>query len=141
MPFDRSKTPTCGVLYREALEHYIAMDPERVRMFTAGFCTGQAEKVHLGACKAAMFRPSAENREMLLEVLIDIAERYVLCIVTTKDEIWIARRENAELVRKMKAIQENSPEWHEFRGMLCGVPAEEIDRQFHHRHGYGERAD
>jgi len=51
--------PTCGTHYLKLLKVFTELDPERVRYFAAGFVCGQAEKIHLGACPAAMFRPNS----------------------------------------------------------------------------------
>ena len=133
--------PTCGVLFLNALAQYTFMDPETIPVFAAGFVTGQAEKVYLGACRAAMFRPSPEYHEMFFRILTDTEKRYGLRSVCFNDEIWISRPENVSLVESVFNLVPNSPEWHELRGRLCGVPHEEIDREFHLRRGYDERAD
>lgn len=143
--------PTCGPMYKEAIDHYCGStgpdfcrsnDPALVRVFAAGFVSGQAEKVYLGACRAAMFRPSAERYGMLIDVASDVARRYGLTVVTgVKFEIWICRDEWAPMVRTLKDAEENSRIWHECRGFLCGIPFEECDYEFHLREGHGQRCD
>jgi hypothetical protein len=56
---------TCGELFRDAMQSHTDMSPEQIRVFAAGYVTGQAEKIYLGACAAAMFRPSPEHYDML----------------------------------------------------------------------------
>ncbi|MEK7561025.1 MAG: hypothetical protein AAB539_03665 [Patescibacteria group bacterium] len=133
--------PTCGVLFRDALQQFTFMDPETIPVFAAGFVTGQAEKVYIGACKAAMFRPSEEYRDMFMRILTDTKERYGLALTSFNGELWIARPENVTLVESIFNLVPNSAEWHELRGQLCGVPPQEIDLKFHLRRGDGERAD
>lgn len=81
---------TCGEFYREALRRYSTFeydgggthtDPRAYRAFAAGFVTGQAEKVYLGACVAAMFRPSEDRLSLMRELLDDITPRYGLTVV------------------------------------------------------------
>ena len=141
MSTESSTRKTCGPIYKEGLDRYTDGDPEKIRIFAAGFCSGQAEKVYLGACMAAMFRPSPEKRAMLLEVVQDIVQRYGLIVITIGEEIWISRPEYSTAVQEIVNLGENSPDWHVRRGLLCGVPPHEIDHKFHLRKGYGERAD
>ena len=136
--------PTCGPMYKEALELYAGFNPDKVRIFAAGFVSGQAEKVYLGACYAAMFRPSQDRYGMLLETVQDVAKRYGLAVVSPiggKQEIWICRPEAIGVIERLHDIPEDCPKWHEHRGFLCGVPRQEIDYQFHLRTGHGERCD
>jgi hypothetical protein len=138
-----SPAPTCGPLYQDALRTFAGDDPERMRLFAAGFMSGQAEKVYLGACQAAMFRPSAERREMALEILADLARRYGLAVVTTAvaGELWLCRPASVADIELLALILPDSPGWHIWRGLLCGVPPDEIDVQFHERPGHGQRCD
>jgi hypothetical protein len=138
----RPKT-TCGPLYQDALRHYAGDDPERIRLFAAGFVSGQAEKVYLGACRAAMFRPSPDRRAMLLEILEDVARRYGLHYTVEADEIWLWRDPGtANAIDQVFRRGDRDPAgYHRLRGMLCGVPPDEIDEQFHRRPGHGQRCD
>jgi hypothetical protein len=139
--------PTCGPLYKDALGKYAGTDPDKIRLFAAGFVSGQAEKVYLGACRAAMFRPSADRLAMILDVIRDVANRYNLHIFhgacQTFDEIWLCR--NVDVWHNLQELYAtyvyNSPAWHAFRAELCGIPAEELDEAFHLRAGHGERCD
>jgi hypothetical protein len=135
--------PTCGPFYKAALEKY-AKTPEEMHIFAAGFVSGQAEKVYLGACRAAMFRPSQDRHAMLLEIVKDVTERYGLLFVDDvgeKKEIWICRSEWANYVLGLINTPENSELWHQRRAFLCGIPHKEIDPEFHLREGHGERCD
>lgn len=137
---------TCGPLYFEALKHFTGLDPEKIPLFAAGFICGQAEKVCLGACAAAMFRPSEEWQDMVYENVCNAAHIYGL-YVTTLDtsrgrEIWMYKSLVAQTaIESLSGLTENSPRWHQRRGLLCGVPLRQIDHAFHERHGYGEKCD
>lgn len=133
--------PTCGVMYLDALTRYTGGDPKLVRVFAAGFVNGQAEKVYLGACRAAMFRPSDDFRGMVGEIARDAANRYGLELAWIGGEGWIFRPDNRGAIMRMPSMTVNSPPWHNLRGWLCGVPANEIDLKFHTRQGYGEPCD
>lgn len=134
---------TCGPMYKEGLEKY-GDSPEKMRAFAAGFVSGQAEKVYLGACRAAMFRPSQDRSGMIEEIIKDVCSRYGLGTiypVGTENEFWICRLEWADDVELLRVITENSPQWHAHRAYLCGVPESEIDYEFHLRAGHGKRCD
>ncbi len=136
--------PTCGVLYKETADQF-GQTPETVDAFAAGHVSGQAEKVYLGACKAAMFRPQPDRHAWLLEVVQAIAGRYglqVQCLTymdggEIRNEIWISRQG----VGKWLDYPVNSQQWHTLRGLVCGVPLGEIDGLFHLRPGYGQPCD
>jgi hypothetical protein len=137
------KKQTCGPLYKLALDMYAGDDPEKMRLFAAGFVSGQAEKVYLGACQAAMFRPSADRAAMINELVKDACERYGLLMWWMLDqEIWLCRDAGTmATVREMAQRTPNSPGWHRLRAMLCGIPVDEIDEKFHERKGAGKRCD
>lgn len=118
--------------YNGCLEHY--------KYFCYGFAAGQAEKVHLGVCKAAMFRPAKEQTWYLVEIKF-IAENYGLSVtilpsycLDTPDEIWIHK----EPIGEWLLHPVNSPEWHRLRAEVCGIP--DCDPNYHLREGYGEKA-
>ena len=130
-------------MYKEALEKYAATSTE-FRAFAAGFVSGQAEKIYLGACRAAMFRPSQDRTATIIEIANDVAARYGLVVVHpigAKQEVWICRPANEEDVRRMTVFIEDSPAWHERRAWLCGIPEKDVDLEFHKRAGHGERCD
>lgn len=128
-------------MYKNAIESFCGDDPDKIRLFAAGFVNGQSEKVYLGACQAAMFRPSHDRRDMLMEIVENAAIRYGLAVVIVRAEIWICRLASFNTVQQLKSLEENSAAWHQLRGQLCGVPEIEIDVTFHHRSGYGQRCD
>jgi hypothetical protein len=121
-------------------------EPEVERAFAAGFAAGQAEKVFIGVCDAAMFRPSPEQFEWYLEEVKLIAANFYLNVTVldsycpeTPKEIWIYREETP--VGEWLKHPVNSPEWHKLRGQACGLPSYYIDSQYHLKIGYGERCD
>lgn len=133
--------PTCGPLYLEGVREFCGGDVALQKAFAAGFVSGQAEKVYLGACKAAMFRPSAETRGWLVPIIDSVCDRYDLRKTFIAREIWITRPVNCDLVIAMIALEPNSMAWHHMRGELCGIPEEERDLRFHERTGYAEKCD
>ena len=140
--------PTCGPLYLEGINKWGYGQPGE-RAYAAGFVTGQAEKVYLGACPAAMFRPSMENQEWLCTIIQDVCDRYSLgmhwmaVVGGGWSEVWIYRDGHIfhALRRRMEAAEPDSPEYHVIRAALCGIPAAEIDLKFHERRGAGQPCD
>ncbi len=142
---------TCGPLYRRVRELFTGDAPELNRAFAQGFTAGEAEKVYLGACKAAMFRPTSSiGRELLRSWVSDICGVYGLCWTTleyvdpSRDgeavyELWICRDNDAvDAVESTTAIEVNSLSWHHWRGLLTGVADGEIDLHFHERQSAGD---
>lgn len=138
---------TCGPLYKEGLESFTGMDRDKIAVFAAGFVSGQAEKIYLGACQAAMFRPAPENYHMVFEIAAEVATRYGLRVETMDTsrgtEVWLCGSPAVALaIRKLPTLErENTPRWHQSRGLFCGIPEHQIDYQFHERTGFGERCD
>lgn len=135
---------TCGPLYKEGLEFHTGMDPQLIPVFASGFVSGQAEKIYLGACHAAMFRPSGEWLATVETITAHVAKRYglLVCVLPTSrgPEIWMCKSaEVCESISALRSMRENSPEWHRRRGLLCGVL--EIDHEFHHRTGHNDPCD
>ena len=142
----KEKKVSCGVLYRRVLEAFGVHAEKEVQMFASGFVCGQAEKIHLGACEAAMFRPSEENHHIVDQAVEKACAIYGLKSFTlTYDgrfEVWICRtRYFPEMESDLTEKELNSPEWHRLRGLLCGVSVMEIDANFHKREGATARAD
>jgi hypothetical protein len=137
--------PTCGVLYMETMHEFGRGSEAEARAFAAGHVSGQAEKVYLGACGGAMFRPQPENFDWLLDVVSRIASRYGLRVQVLpcetpddrKKEIWISRNKVGAWLK----FPPNSEQWHILRGVTCGIPLDEIDWRFHERPGYGQPCD
>jgi len=136
----RKEKVSCAVLVKKVHDLYNpSEDTEQVRIFMAGFWCGQAEKVYLGSCRAAMFRPPFDRHPWALDMISEITATYSLAymVVATLygDEIWIMRPQNKEEVQRMLQYVEDGPEWHAHRARLCGIPDEEIDPEFHLRRG------
>lgn len=135
---------TCGVLFREQAERYCGSDPGKFRLFAIGFVNGQAEKVYLGACLGAMFRPSDEYRNDHRMTVLRAAASYGLHFRELPEcgELWLLR--NAEALALFSLLikaNRDSPEWHGLRGKICGVPRDERDPEFHLRKGAAERCE
>lgn len=138
--------PTCGPLFADSLSAFTDMSDKEVRPFLAGHLTGLVEKVYLGACPAAMVRPSPEFRGFVLSALSRLSKIYGLEVSVFErpeiaDEIWLHRPEYAAAVGELSQLRFESPEWHTNRGLLCGIPLSEIDLEFHKRRGYREPCD
>lgn len=137
--------PTCGPLYLAALKRYARTQSEEL-LFAAGFVYGEAEKIYLGACGAAMFRPSAEMREWLDLIVREAAEHYGLLFrplnTSRGEELWLLRDQKEDVFfRRLTTEPENTVPWHRIRALLCGIPMTECDDHFHERRGFGERCD
>lgn len=137
---------TCGPLYQDGLLAFTGMDPAKIPIFAAGFVSGEAEKIFLGACSAAMFRPSEEWHDTVMGIVDDVSSRYGLFVeelpTSRGVEIWLCLSPAVQLsIRMLPTLGENSPEWHQRRGLLCGIPSHQIDYQFHKRSGFGEPCD
>jgi hypothetical protein len=125
---------TCSDFYFNAVEEYVK-PIDTYEVFAAGFVTGQAEKVYLGAADAAMFAPDKEQFTILFRLARSAANRYEgLYIEVYGHEVWLFRNEQALLkFDRLKHIQKYSPTWHTIRAELCGIPEDEIDTEFHKR--------
>lgn len=138
----REARPTCGVLYEQSANEF----RDHPLAFAAGHVSGQAEKVYLGACRAAMFRPQPDVYQAILGIVRSIAGRYGLTVSefpyegsdSRRREIWISRDNQ---IGEWLCHKPDSPMWHVRRGQACGVPDREIDEQFHERRGYNEPCD
>lgn len=135
----RRQPVTCGPLYLDALLKHAGGDLDKLKAFAAGFVNGQAEKVYLGACRAAMFRPSPQHVPLVSSLVLDAADRYGLMVRSFSGEIWLYR--TAGDMDQLGTLAKDSPAWHRERGRLCGVPEDEIDERFHERKGYAEPCD
>lgn len=138
----RKKKETCGPLYQKQLDCYVNGDPKKVEPFAAGFVSGQAEKVYLGACRAAMFRPSKDWFVLVERIARQVGQTYRLSTHVLNDEIWLVHPDRGlSLFKKLTATPVNSELWHVLRGILTGVSVGEIDYSFHERRGYAEQCD
>ncbi|GEM_PF-5054693 len=140
MARDNSKKVSCSVILKELHDFYNPnQDPQRLKDFMRGFWAGEAEKVYLGACKAAMFRPDFEKHQWVRADIPTVASRYGLLHrffpTSYGGESWIIRPQYERLVLTLAEFEEDSPAWHIWRARLCGIPDEEIDTEFHLRYG------
>lgn len=143
-----STKPTCGPLFETAWKKAVTSTDDPILLFSAGHMCGQAEKIYLGACNGAMFRPSTdEGYAFVFNFALFLARVYGLSVSTLdvieecKDEIWIHKAESTQTIESLRHIQINSPKWHEIRGRLCGIPSNQIDSMFHLRKGYNKPCD
>lgn len=137
------RNDTCGELYLDSINTHGYGQPGD-RAFAAGFMCGQAEKVLLGACKAAMFRPSKPRWGWAHALLSAIVERYGLCLMidSAEGEMWIYRGATPGWgIGEWKSHVRNSADWHKLRGYAVGIPPEEIDTEYHLRKTYGCQVD
>jgi len=137
-------TTTCGPLFKQAFEYAQKESRDGLEFFSWGHLTGQAEKVWLGTCSAFMVRPSSigdierpvESR--LRQRVQAITEIYGLeheAILTNRGvEYWVFRRDKYDLIRLLMEDPNDSKMAHFIRGVLCGVPASELDLHFHRRY-------
>lgn len=145
-PNQKSGRTTCGPLFSDCLCAFTDLTHNQVETFAAGHLSGQAEKIYLGACLAAMVRPSRLYRSWCLHVCTKLSAIYGLEVSVFErdeiaDEIWIHKPEARPFLEELNALEVNSRLWHHIRGFLCGIPAAEIDTHFHTRQGYQEVCD
>jgi len=118
------------------------MCPTSQDEFAAGFICGQAEKVFLGSCRAAMFRVSDDRRDKMLGVMYWMMEIYYLKLTEIPGELWLCRdSETIEQVRRLTDMIIDSPQWHLHRAWLVGIPTNEVDVKYHELPGHGKRCD
>lgn len=108
-------------------------DPERIRLFAAGFTAGQAEKIHLGVCHGAMFRPAPEHRDLLWHVLTLVCEAYGVHFTRLEDEFWMGDNSAMAWVEHLRTVERDSPLWHRIRALICGIPQSMVDEEWHTR--------
>jgi hypothetical protein len=131
----------CSTYFEEAF-HHIAMEaistkeevyplPEDEKLFAIGYYYGQCEKIFLGACKAAMFRPDERNWDTCLKAIYQICEKLELDITLVPmerggqtEEIWVSQ---PGTVLDFRQVQEGCESWHIRRGVLCGISEDKID--------------
>lgn len=140
---------TCGELHRQCRELFRDLKSYD-DIFAAGVICGQAEKVYLGACSAAMFRPSVGRYQFCYEAVLRATNIYGLILATLPChyagepcvEVWICRNEQASsAVHSLNGMKMNSEAWHATRAELTGIPAAEWDFEYHLRENHGMRCD
>jgi LicD family len=124
---------TCAPLFELALERH---GKDASVSFYAGVIVGEAEKVWLGACRAAVLRPQGETVDLAYCVIWLsqlIGSIYDLEVLVIKDEVWMFHPSAKRTVKELEGIEKNSPLWHRVRAGLLGVPAGRVDLKFHER--------
>ena len=127
MTLQSKKGTRYGPLFETVLRCGETSMPTNRALIVFGFIAGEAEKVSLGAFLAAMFRPDPEDKELFMEVLKQVTGIYKL-YWTAHDtggdvEYWISRWETKAMIDQLDVIGEHDG----YRGMLCGIPFNEID--------------
>lgn len=151
IPYNKTITNekvTCGPLFQKCLAYFTShYSDDLTLLYAAGMASGQAEKIYLGACQAAMFRPSKEHHGKMLAVCVYLSGVYGLEVSVFNrpeiwNEIWLHTDKCGHLLYNTLHNEDvDSPIWHTVRGMLCGVPFNQIDSDFHLRRGYREDCD
>lgn len=140
---------TCGELHKQCRELFRDLKSYD-DIFAAGVICGQSEKVYLGACSAAMFRPSRGRFHFCYDTVLRASNIYGLSVESLRChyageacvEIWICRGVAvAEKVRQLDGMKMNSEAWHAARASLCGIPSSEWDFEYHLRGEFGKRCD
>lgn len=135
----KENTQTCGPLFREVYEEALKDSNDPLILFSWGHLAASAEKIWLGACNAAVFRPvTSEVSRFQLRIAI-VAEIYGLewtyIGLDRGTEFWLFTQDSLQSVLLLvEKLHTNSPESHYIRGTLCGIPPEKIDLEFHERY-------
>lgn len=145
---DNQNLTTCGPLFETCWREIESKVAGTHLLFEAGFVVGQAEKIYLGACHAAMFRPTDNrSKNVVLTSCMVCSAVYGLQVSIfereeIKDEIWLVDNRFANhLADVLCNYSYNSQEWHIERGLLCGIPLANIDPSFHERKGFNEKIE
>lgn len=124
---DPNRPKFCRELYAEA-ETLLRKYPD-IDKYSAGFIHGQVEKVFLGACNACMSR--CVGKEYHIEFINDLCKIYKLSFKVIGLEVWIHR--GVGYVMSWELEKDDSPRYHMLRAVICGIPPDEIDLEFHER--------
>ncbi|KKN78085.1 hypothetical protein LCGC14_0353120 [marine sediment metagenome] len=131
---DNIRDTTCGPLFQQVFEEATRQSSNNLAIFSWGHLCASAEKIWLGACPAAMFRPTDQEGEFAARINY-VAQVYSLDLMKVDNEYWLFRRQYYQTVKEMEMAEKNSPIYHGLRGLLCGVPVDELDLAFHERYG------
>lgn len=116
---------------------------QKYSFLAAGFIAGLAEKTYLGASNAFMVRPSKEWYKWTFEIVELVCKNYSIFSIDLVDlgEIWGFRSKVtlSTLQFMINKLEPNSPEWHEFRGRLCGV--RELNEKYHEVLNFNSRCE
>lgn len=120
----------CNDYWTEAVTHFAGTDTgDAVRQFTYGFICGQAEKVHAGACQAAMSAPLNEDADWTRAAVEKIAAVYGLATYeyrrARRTEFWLLRPDFGVVDKLAQRINDNI-----YRALICGIPWRDIDRDY-----------
>ena len=113
----------CSEYFKEAMR--LDGDP-----FTVGFMAGQAEKVKLGACEAFMV-PKKACSQKLAQDLANVYDLALHVYNKWQREYWFTKNDQ---VLDFKYCEVHSPKWNMLRAAMCGIPADQINLEFHKDH-------
>ena len=112
--------------------------------YALGRMSGQAEKVSLHACRAFMIRPAPVWLKWALQAMqLIAADHYGLTVLEhgPLGELWGVHPDWAPLCTTALALPYPSPQAHQLRGRLCGIPLDAIDHDYHLRQGTGAHSE
>lgn len=128
---------TCGELFDAVVNQLLQGGP--TLDFYIGFVAGHAEKIHLGAALASVFRPPEEWSARAAHAIGSVCGIYGLYhkrLHTNRGvEIWIFREHwVGSAITAMGQINEDEPPWHQMRAWLTGVKPSDVDIRYHERY-------
>lgn len=114
---------------RSAARSHLGLDSDL--NFYAGFIIGQAEKVYLGTCPAAVFRIQTEPG-MWMVFISHISSIYKLGTYWNGFEVWIYQQNEPQIVELILsqarlADEGNASAAHAIRAALCGIPPHRVE--------------
>lgn len=107
--------------------------------FFAGFIAGQCEKVHHGACRAAMFAYGMALYPMdvwkFTKLYSPIWEAYELIAIDdpARNEMWVTRtaaNDVTDMLNFNHSTEERTRLWTRKRAALCGIERELVDEEY-----------
>lgn len=129
---------TCRPLFRKAYEAALSDSSDPLILFSWGHLAASADKIWLGACQAAMFRPGVSDASRFQFRIEIVAEIYGLewtyIAADRGTEFWLFNKDSLRSILLLEKLSPDSPESHYIRGTLCGIPPEKIDLVFHERY-------
>lgn len=118
-------------------------DSQALAAYWIGRCSGQAEKVQIGAARAFQIRPAPAWMDWARQAMELICQHYGLscCVHIQRGELWGVHPLWEGLWAQAMMVPYPSPLAHRLRGRLCGIPADQIDASYHLREGTGVHAE
>lgn len=135
-PASNRSEQVCRPLFDEAIKDYTK--GERAA-FYSGAITAYCEKVALGCSMASMLKPDSDMYEFCVSEVRRIAAIYDVECYEWNGELWLFRLNHWHSVKHVLSHEVDSPQWHQSRARLFGIPEKEIDPYYHLRKGHGEK--